>query len=67
MVFMEEDAALAAVRAGEVDLAYTSPVRASEDVVGYELVAYSRRRFERISLPTGPAGGTKVDEQGRGV
>ena len=64
VVFMEEDAALAAVRAGEVDLAYTSPVRASEDVVGYELVAYGTVDSRGISLPTGPAGGTKVDDGG---
>lgn len=60
VVFMEEDAALAAVRAGEVDLAYTSPVRASEAIEGYELVAYGTVDSRGISLPTGPAGGTKV-------
>lgn len=60
VVFMEEDAALAAARAGQVDLAYTSPVRAGEAVEGYSLAAYRTVDSRGISLPTGPAGGTRV-------
>ena len=39
ILFMEEDAALAAAKAGEVDIAYTSATYSEEQVDGYELLA----------------------------
>lgn len=62
VVFMEEDAALAAVRSGQVDVAFTYPTHSDQTVDGYELVAYRTVDSRGISLPTVPAGGTKVLE-----
>lgn len=60
VVFMAEDAALAAVRAGEVDIAYTSAIHAGQEPEGYELVAYDTVDSRGISLPTLSSGATKV-------
>ncbi len=60
VVFMEEDAALAAVAAGEVDIAYTSATHAQQSYAGYELVSYESVDSRGISLPCVPAGGTKT-------
>lgn len=62
VVFMEEDAALAAVRSGQVDVAFTYPTHSDQTVDGYELVAYRTVDSRGISLPTVPAGGAKVLE-----
>lgn len=61
VVFMEEDAALAAVQAGEVDIAYTYATHAQQSFDGYELVYYATVDSRGISLPTQPAGGTKSE------
>lgn len=61
VLFMEEDAALAAIQTGEVDIAYTSAVYADTSVDGYSLVGYDSVDSRGISLPTNPAGGTKAD------
>lgn len=61
VVFMEEDAALAAVQAGEVDIAYTYATHAQQSFDGYELVSYATVDSRGISLPTQPAGGTKSE------
>lgn len=61
VVFMEEDAALAAVQAGEVDIAYTYATHAQQCFDGYELVSYATVDSRGISLPTQPAGGTKSE------
>lgn len=61
VVFMEEDAALAAVQAGEVDIAYTYATHAQLSFDGYELVSYATVDSRGISLPTQPAGGTKSE------
>lgn len=61
VVFMEEDAALAAVQAGEVDIAYTYAAHAQQSFDGYELVSYATVDSRGISLPTQPAGGTKSE------
>lgn len=61
VVFMEEDAALAAVQAGEVDIAYTYATHAQQGFDGYELVSYATVDSRGISLPTQPAGGTKSE------
>ncbi|OUO21834.1 ABC transporter substrate-binding protein [Collinsella sp. An307] len=60
VVFMDEDAALAAVQAGEVDIAYTFATHAHQAFEGYELVSYATVDSRGISLPVLPAGGTKV-------
>lgn len=56
ILFMEEDAALAAVKAGEVDIAYTSATYSEEQVEGYELLACKSVDSRGISLPTLPSG-----------
>lgn len=62
VAFMGEDAALAAARAGEVDIAFTYPTFSDQTVDGYELAAYRTVDSRGVSLPTQPAGGTKVLE-----
>ena len=59
IVFMEEDAALAAVRSGEVDVAATSAVYSNEVISGYELLACKSVDSRGISLPTLAPGGSK--------
>lgn len=56
VVFMEEDAALAACNAGEVDIAYTSALMADKVPQGYELFECASVDSRGISLPTRPAG-----------
>lgn len=56
ILFMEEDAALAAAKAGEVDIAYTSATYSEEQVEGYELLACKSVDSRGISLPTLPSG-----------
>lgn len=62
VVFMDEDAALAAVQKGEVDIAYTYATHAHRSFDGYELVAYETVDSRGVSLPTVPSGQTKVLE-----
>lgn len=62
VVFMDEDAALAAVAAGEVDIAYTFATHAHQAFSGYELVSYATVDSRGISLPAIPAGSTKVED-----
>ena len=62
VVFMEEDAALAAVQAGQVDMAYTSAVYADRQVDGYALASYKTVDSRGTNLPVIPAGGTAVEE-----
>lgn len=59
VVFMDEDAALAAVQAGEVDIAYTFATHAHQSFDGYDLVSYATVDSRGISLPVMAAGGTK--------
>jgi peptide/nickel transport system substrate-binding protein len=61
VVFMEEDAALAAARSGQVDIAYTSATLADFAPDGYDLLACSTVDSRGISLPCVPAGTTKDD------
>ncbi|MDR2197740.1 MAG: ABC transporter substrate-binding protein [Coriobacteriales bacterium] len=58
IVFMEEDAALAAARAGQVDVAATSAVYSSQAIEGYEILACKSVDSRGISLPTPPPGNT---------
>lgn len=61
VVFMEEDAALAAAQAGEVDVAYTSATLADEVPSGYELLSCETVDCRGISLPTQEPGASKDD------
>lgn len=62
VVFMDEDAALAAVQKGELDIAYTYATHARQAFEGYELAAYKTVDSRGVSLPSVPAGGTKLVE-----
>lgn len=64
VVFMEEDAALAAVAAGEVDIAFTYATHAGQSFDGYELVSYVTVDSRGISLPCDPSGGERASEDG---
>jgi peptide/nickel transport system substrate-binding protein len=59
VVFMEEDAALAAARSGQVDVASTSAVYSDEKIEGYDILACKSVDSRGISLPTLPAGSTR--------
>ncbi|MGL4606343.1 MAG: ABC transporter substrate-binding protein [Eubacteriaceae bacterium] len=61
IVFMAEDAALAAAKKGEVDIAYTAATYANQKIDGYRLDAVMSVDSRGISLPTEKAGGTLVD------
>ncbi len=52
VLFMEEDAALAAVQAGQVDIAFTSATMSSVQVNDYELFSCASVDSRGISLPT---------------
>ena len=64
VVFMEEDASLAAAQSGQVDVAYTAATFADNQPMGYDLLNCKSVDSRGISLPTVPAGGTKKDEGG---
>lgn len=57
ILFMSEDAAFAAVKAGQVDVAYTSAMYSSQEVDGYNLLNVSTVDNRGISLPTVPYDG----------
>lgn len=61
VVFMEEDAALAAVRAGQVDVAYTSATLAGQSIEGYVLESYESVDSRGIQLPVIAAGAERAD------
>lgn len=58
VLFMDEDASLAAAQAGSADLAYTSATFAENAVAGYDLFDCETVDSRGISLPTVPAGST---------
>ena len=64
VVFMDEDAAFAAVKAGQVDLAYTAAAYAEQNVKGYELLAFESVDNRGFNLPaveeTTDADGNKI-------
>lgn len=64
VLFMEEDAALAAVQSGKVDVAYTSAVLSGATVPGYSLEHYSSVDSRGISLPMTAPGTSKTAEDG---
>ena len=59
VVFMEEDASLAAARSGQVDVAYTVATFADQQPAGYDLLNCASVDSRGISLPTIAAGATK--------
>ena len=61
VLFMEEDAAFAAVMAGQADVAYTA-VYSDQTVDGYELLAFETVDNRGFNLPAIPAG--TADESG---
>ncbi len=54
VVFMEEDAAFAAVQAGQVDVAYTAASYSSQTVEGYELFSCATVDNRGFNLPAVP-------------
>lgn len=64
VVFMEEDASLAAAQSGQVDVAYTSATFAAQQPSGYDLLNCASVDSRGISLPTIPSGASKTDEKG---
>lgn len=61
VVFMEEDASLAAVQSGQVDIAFTSSVFSDQAIEGYELLSCKTVDSRGISLPIIGAGATKSE------
>ena len=51
VVFMDEDAAFAAAKAGQVDLAYTAASYSEQAVAGYELLAFASVDNRGFNLP----------------
>ena len=51
VVFMEEDAAFAAAKAGQVDLAYTAATYSEQTVSGYELLSFASVDNRGFNLP----------------
>lgn len=64
VVFMEEDASLAAASAGEVDIAYTSATLADGVPKGYTLLNCSSVDSRGISFSTQPSGSDPVVDAG---
>lgn len=58
IVFMEEEAAFAAVQAGQVDLAYTAAAYSRQSVEGYRLLAVQTVDNRGINLPAVPPDGS---------
>ncbi len=63
VVFMSEDAALAAVQAGQVDVAYTTATLGTTEVPGYHVEAIPSADNRGFTLPVLPAEG-KTTESG---
>lgn len=62
VLFMEEDAAFAAVMGGQADLAYTAASYADQEIGGYKLLSYETVDNRGFNLPSVPSGQT--DENG---
>ena len=62
VVFMSEDAALAAVRAGEVDVAYSSAALASAEIPGYRIEALPSADNRGFTLPVLPDEGKTTSD-----
>lgn len=55
VVFMEEDAAFAAIKAGQVDLAYTAASYSDQSIDGYKLLSFETVDNRGFNLPAIPA------------
>lgn len=66
VVFMSEDAALAAVQAGEVDVAYSTATLGTTEVVGYHIEAITSADNRGFTLPVLPNEG-KTTQSGAPV
>ena len=64
VVFMEEDAAFAAAKAGQVDLAYTAAAYSDQTIDGYKLLSFETVDNRGFNLPAVAAG---TDENGNAV
>lgn len=62
ILFMEEDAAFLAAKAGQVDLAYTSATYSDQQIQGYSLMSCASVDNRGINLPAEPE---SIDEEGR--
>lgn len=62
VVFMDEDAALAGVRSGKIDIAYTSSIYSTQTIPGFKLLSLASVDSRGISLPTPAAGATRTEE-----
>lgn len=56
VLFMEEDAAFAAVSSGQADLAYTAASYSDQDLPGYDLLAFETVDNRGFNLPAVPSG-----------
>lgn len=61
ILFMEEDGALAAIRAGEADLAYTAAPYSNMNIPGYELLSFQTVDNRGFNLPAIPSGSVSAD------
>lgn len=61
LVFMDDDAAFAAVKSGQVDIALTSATLAEAEIEGYELKAITTVDNRGFTLPVQPAAGEKTE------
>ncbi|MCI8469225.1 MAG: ABC transporter substrate-binding protein [Eggerthellaceae bacterium] len=61
VLFMEEDASLAAAQSGTADVAYTSASLAGSVPAGYDLLVCASVDSRGISLPANPAGGAVTE------
>ena len=63
IVFQDEDAAFAAVKAGQVDIGLTAATLATNEIEGYKVEAITTVDNRGLTLPTSPAEG-KMTESG---
>lgn len=61
ILFMEEDAAFAAIQAGQVDLAYTAASYSDQTVDGYQLLAFETVDNRGFNLPAVASGTADAD------
>lgn len=64
VVFVSEDASLAAAQSGQVDIAFTAATLATQVPKGYELLSCKSVDCRGISLPSVASGGKRSDGEG---
>lgn len=62
LLFLDENAALAAAKNGTVDLIYTLPEFADEKIEGFKLFSYESNDVRGVSMPTQKSGYGKTPE-----